>query len=84
VTDQRGASLGNLPAPLTSFVGREREVAEVRPLLGDTRLLTLTGAGGCGKSRLAFEVARALREDIPDGVWIVEFSALSDADKHPQ
>ena len=69
----------NLPVPLTSFVGREREVAEVRRLLGGTRMLTLTGAGGCGKSRLALEVARTLRADFPDGVWIVELAALSDA-----
>ena len=69
----------NLPAQLTSFVGREREIAEVCRLLQRTRLLTLTGAGGCGKSRLALEVARARLGDFPGGVWIVEFAALSDA-----
>jgi predicted ATPase/DNA-binding CsgD family transcriptional regulator len=68
----------NLPAPLTSFVGREREMAEVRRLLSGTRLLTLTGAGGSGKSRLAFEAARASLADFPDGVWLVELAALSD------
>lgn len=76
-----GAPLGpnNLPAPLTSFVGRERAIAEVCGLLGGTRLLTLTGAGGCGKSRLALEVARARLAGFPNGVWSVEFAALSDA-----
>lgn len=69
----------NLPCSLTSFVGRKREIAEVCGLLGGTRLLTLTGAGGCGKSRLALEVARARLAGFPNGVWIVEFAALSDA-----
>jgi predicted ATPase/DNA-binding CsgD family transcriptional regulator len=69
---------GNLPAPLTSFVGRAREIGDVRGLLAGTRLLTLTGAGGCGKSRLALEVARTRLADTPDGVWIVELAALSD------
>jgi non-specific serine/threonine protein kinase len=75
---------GNLPLALTSFVGRAHEVATVRRLLGGTRLLTLTGAGGCGKTRLALEVARALARDGPpaaayrDGIWLVELAALSD------
>ena len=69
---------GNMPQPQTSFVGRERALAEVRRLLGDTRLLTLTGAGGVGKSRLALEVARAVRPAHPDGVWLVELAALTD------
>jgi predicted ATPase/DNA-binding CsgD family transcriptional regulator len=80
-----GAPLGpnNLPAPLTSFVGREREIADVCRLLSGTRLLTLTGAGGCGKSRLAFEVAARVLEDFPDGVWVVELAALADSSLIP-
>lgn len=69
----------NLSASLTSFVGREREISEVRRLLSGTRLLTLTGAGGCGKSRLAYEVARTQLEDFRDGVWLVELAGLSEA-----
>jgi predicted ATPase len=71
--------LTNLPAPLTSFVGREREVAEVGRLLTTTRLLTLTGAGGCGKTRLALEVGAALpRLAFPDGVWLVDLAPLTE------
>ena len=74
----------NLPLPLTSFVGRESELAAVRRLLGQARLVTLTGAGGCGKTRLALEVARALAVDAnlvlayADGIRLVELAALSD------
>jgi predicted ATPase/class 3 adenylate cyclase/Tfp pilus assembly protein PilF len=69
----------NLPRPLTSFIGRRREVAEVKQLLSTTRLLTLTGVGGCGKTRLAIQVASDVLEEYTDGVWFVELAALSDA-----
>ena len=69
----------NLPDPLTSFVGRERELAELRDVLGDQRLLTLVGAGGVGKTRLALHVAVAVMDAYRDGVWLVELAALSDA-----
>jgi non-specific serine/threonine protein kinase len=62
---------------LTSFVGREREIAEVLRLLSTTRLLTLTGAGGCGKTRLALQVAARARGGFPDGVWLAELAALA-------
>ncbi|MDQ3497182.1 MAG: hypothetical protein M3514_06670, partial [Actinomycetota bacterium] len=62
----------NLPAQRSSFVGREREMLEVEFELATTRLLTLTGAGGSGKTRLALEVARDLVEAYPNGVWLVE------------
>ena len=65
----------NLPAPLNTFIGREPELAEVKRLLGATRLLTLTGSGGCGKTRLALEVANL----APGEVWLVELAALADA-----
>ena len=69
----------NLPRELTSFVGREREIAEVRRLLATTRLLTLTGPGGVGKTRLSQRVAADLEPSFPDGVWLVELAGLGDA-----
>jgi predicted ATPase len=74
----------NLLLELTSFVGREREVAEVEGLLRRTRLLTLMGAGGCGKTRLALRVASDLRGSFEDGVWLVELAPISDPDLVPQ
>ncbi len=82
---RRGAkSSNNLPLELSSFVGRKRELAEVRRLLEDNRLLTLTGPGGCGKTRLALAAANELVEGFEDGVWLVELAALSDAELVPQ
>ncbi|MER8187163.1 BTAD domain-containing putative transcriptional regulator [Kitasatospora sp. NPDC094015] len=68
----------NLPAQLTSFIGRERELAEVQDLLARGRLLTLTGPGGCGKTRLALAVAERRVEAVRDGVWFVDLAALAD------
>jgi predicted ATPase/class 3 adenylate cyclase len=68
----------NLPAQVTSFVGREREMAEVKRLMGTTRLLTLTGPGGTGKTRLSLQVAAEMLDQFPHGVWLVELSTLSD------
>jgi predicted ATPase/class 3 adenylate cyclase len=68
----------NLPIQRTSFVGRAREVARVKELLGSTRLLTLTGPGGSGKTRLAVQAARELLTDYPDGVFFVELAPISD------
>ena len=68
----------NLPASISSFVGRERELADVQARLEQARLLTLTGVGGCGKTRLAVEVARAVLRRYPDGVWFVELGPVSD------
>jgi predicted ATPase len=67
-----------LPQQLTSFIGRERELAEIATLLRTSRLLTLTGAGGCGKTRLGLELARQRLEDFADGVWPVELAALGE------
>src|SRR5829696_5142297 len=68
----------NLPLELSSFVGREKELAEVKRLLGETRLLTLTGSGGCGKTRLALAAATDLLEEFEEGVWLVELAPLAD------
>jgi predicted ATPase len=69
---------GNLPEDLTSFVGRRREVADVIRLLSASRLVTLTGVGGVGKTRLALRAARQARRSFPDGVWLVELDRLRD------
>src|SRR5215470_14041325 len=69
---------GNLPAELTSFVGRRNEIAEVRRLLASSRLVTLTGVGGVGKTRLALRAAAGLRRAFRDGVWLVRLDQLRD------
>jgi predicted ATPase/DNA-binding XRE family transcriptional regulator len=71
---------GNLPAQLASFIGRERELAEIRALVSSSRLVTLTGAGGCGKTRLALQLAAGLLDWPGDGVWLVELAAVTDPD----
>jgi predicted ATPase/class 3 adenylate cyclase/DNA-binding CsgD family transcriptional regulator len=69
----------NLPVALTSFVGREADLAELRELAGTSRLLTLTGAGGCGKTRLALQLADEVGQESPGGVWFIELAPLADA-----
>jgi len=76
--------LGNLPIDSTSFVGRRRELSEARRLLGDARLLTLTGVGGVGKTRLAVRLAAEVRRTFPDGVWLADLAALRDGELVPQ
>ncbi|PWT70948.1 MAG: adenylate/guanylate cyclase domain-containing protein [Proteobacteria bacterium] len=78
------ATPNNLPLQLTSFIGREREVTEVKALLAKTRLLTLVGVGGIGKSRLSLQVAADAIDDFPDGVWLVELAPLSDGERVAQ
>lgn len=68
----------NLPAELTSFIGREAEVAEVARLVRERRLVTVIGAGGVGKTRLALRVGAGLLDDFPHGVWLAELAPLSD------
>src|SRR3954454_7057151 len=65
-----------LPSEVTSFVGRRHEVAEVKRLLSGARVVTLTGVGGGGKTRLALRVAVDVRRAFRDGVWLVELAAL--------
>ena len=71
-------SPGNLRPPTTSFIGRESEVAELQTTLKAHRLVTLTGVGGVGKTRLATEVAARLADEFPDGVWFFELAAVTD------
>jgi predicted ATPase/class 3 adenylate cyclase/Tfp pilus assembly protein PilF len=71
--------LHNLPTQLTSFIGRDREINEVRKLLSTTRMLNLTGPGGVGKTRLALQAAVELIETFTDGVWFVDLSSRTDA-----
>jgi predicted ATPase/class 3 adenylate cyclase len=66
----------NLPVPITSFVGREAEMAEVKHLLAAARLLTLRGPGGAGKTRLALQAATDLLDRFPDGVWLVDLAPI--------
>jgi predicted ATPase/DNA-binding winged helix-turn-helix (wHTH) protein len=73
----------NLPRQLTSFVGRQRERDRVRTALSDSALVTLTGAGGVGKTRLAIEVGAELLPDFTHGVWLVDLASLSDIDRVP-
>src|SRR5512146_1666071 len=77
-------SLHNLPLQVNRFIGRERELTAVNELLLTTRLLTLTGAGGSGKTRLALQVATGLLEEFAHGVWWVELAALLDPLLVPQ
>jgi len=73
-----GEPSNNLPSQLTSFVGRDRDLIELQLLLGTSRLVTLTGAGGSGKTRLALELARHELDSYPDGVWLVDLATVDD------
>jgi predicted ATPase/class 3 adenylate cyclase len=78
------ATPNNLPQQVTSFIGRELELAELKRLLGTTRLLTLLGVGGIGKTRIALHAAAEVMDDYPDGVWFVDLAPQSDAHLVPQ
>jgi predicted ATPase/DNA-binding SARP family transcriptional activator len=78
------ARITNLPIPISSFVGRGRELAKIKQLLSTARLITLTGVGGSGKTRLAIRVATELLDSFHDGVWWVDFSSLSNPALIPQ
>jgi predicted ATPase/DNA-binding CsgD family transcriptional regulator len=79
-----GSVPNNLPPSLSSFIGRAREIAELEHLVNSTRLLTLTGAGGCGKTRLALHMATEWLNRFEDGVWSVELAVLPDPSLLPQ
>lgn len=74
----------NLPQQMTSFVGRERELREIKRVLSNARLLTLTGSGGTGKTRLGLQAAVDLLDPSGDGSWLVEFASISDPSLVPQ
>ncbi len=74
----------NLPQQLASFIGRDKEIEQLRTLMSRSRLVTLTGSGGCGKTRLALQVAAEALEQFPDGIWLAEFAALPDPALVPQ
>jgi len=82
--DLRAPRAGNLPAQLTSFVGRDEELNRVAKLLDEARLVTLTGPGGTGKTRLAVEAAARLADQAPDGMWFVPLAPVRDALDVPQ
>lgn len=74
----------NLPVALTSFIGREMEIADITTLIDKYRLVTLVGAGGVGKTRLSLKVGENLAKDFADGVWLVELALLDNPDHLPQ
>ncbi|HUG33889.1 MAG TPA: adenylate/guanylate cyclase domain-containing protein, partial [Anaerolineales bacterium] len=74
----------NLPAQLTSFIGREKEMAEIKQAIHEHRLVTLTGSGGTGKTRLSLQVAAELIDQFRDGVWFMELAPLTNPDLIPQ
>ncbi len=82
--EERVAAPNNLPVAVTSFVGRRSEQAAIKELLAATRLLTLSGIGGCGKTRLSLEVAREIIAEYADGAWLVELAPLANAELVPQ
>ena len=79
--DDDFAGRTNLSLPLSSFVGRAAEVVSLRSEVGEQRLLTITGSGGCGKTRLAYEVGWAELDGSPDGVWCVELAPIGDPER---
>jgi len=79
-----GSRRDNLPEQLTSFVGRQSDISEARQLLVDARLLTLTGVGGSGKTRLALHLAADVLDEYQGGVWLVEMAAVTDPELIPQ
>lgn len=74
----------NLPIQLTSFVGREKELADIKRLLNNTHILTLIGPGGTGKTRLSIQAANDVLEQYPDGVWFVDFAPILDPELVPR
>ena len=80
-TEETAVAKHNLPAQLTTFIGRENEIQTVKDLISKHRLVTLTGAGGCGKTRLAIEVAVQMVPEFEDGVWFVDLAPISNENR---
>ena len=76
--------LHNLPVQLTTFIGREKETSEIAALVESSRLITITGAGGCGKTRISLQIAEAFLDKFNDGVWFVDLAPLEDPELIPQ
>ena len=76
--------LHNLPVQLTTFIGREKETRELSALVENSRLITITGAGGCGKTRISLQIAREFLDKFSDGVWFVNLAPLEDPELLPQ
>ena len=81
---QRDLTVGNMPNEVNGFVGREGELARLRELQAETRLLTLVGPGGVGKTRLALRLRAELSDAFPDGTWLVDLSPVADPALVPQ
>src|SRR6266540_138359 len=80
MTGRANTTRGNVPAELTSFIGRRHQLQEIKAALTGARMVTLVGPGGVGKTRLALRSATDLRRGIADGVWLVELGGLQDAE----
>jgi predicted ATPase len=82
--EEEKKSLHNLPIQLTNFIGREKETSELHALVENSRLVTITGAGGCGKTRISLQIAREYLNQFNDGVWFVDLAPLEDPELLPQ
>lgn len=80
VSNNYSSHLDNLPVPLTTFIGRKQEITKVKELLSIHRLVTLSGSGGCGKTRLGLRVASELHGHYQDGIWLTEFASITEAE----
>jgi predicted ATPase len=78
------ARQGNLPAEVSSFIGRRREIQAIKSSLAASRMVTLVGPGGVGKTRLALRTAADVQRGVPDGVWLVELGGLADSELVPR
>jgi len=82
--EEKKKNLHNLPVQVTNFIGREKEASELRALVENSRLVTITGAGGCGKTRISLQIAKEFIDKFSDGVWFVDLSPLEDPELLPQ
>ena len=80
MTSEHSMRKHNLPAPVSSFIGSEQELCEIQQRLRENRLITLTGTGGTGKTRLALQAAASERDHFSDGVWVIYLAPLATSD----